>query len=40
MTMPSYQNDSHGFLQSRAGQLTLLGAAIIVLLVFALSYIW
>ena len=40
MTMPSDQNGSHGFLQSRAGQLTLLDAAIIVLLVFALSYVW
>jgi hypothetical protein len=30
----------HGFLQSKAAQLTFYGAAIIVLLVFALSYVW
>ena len=36
MTLPSDQNRHPGFLQS--GQLTLLGAAIIVLLIFAWSY--
>ena len=36
MTIPSDQNRHPGFLQS--GQLTLLGAAIIVLLIFAWSY--
>ena len=36
MTIQSHQNSHPGFLQS--GQLTLLGAAIIVLLIFAWSY--
>jgi len=40
MMMPSDQNGPHGFLRSRAGQLTLLGATIVVLLVFVLSYVW
>jgi hypothetical protein len=37
MTTLSDQNRQPGFLQS--GQLTLLGAAIIVLLIFAWSYV-
>ena len=36
MTMPSAQNGPHGFF----GQLPLFSAATIVLLIFALSYIW
>ena len=37
MTMLSDRND---FFQSKAGQLALFGAASVVLLVFALSYVW
>ena len=37
MTVASVQNSHPGFLQS--GQLTLWGAAIIVLLIFAWSYV-
>ena len=40
MTKPGDQNDPRGFFLSKAGQLTLLGAVIIVLLVFALSHVW
>jgi predicted secreted protein len=35
----SDQNGPRGFLQGRAGQLTLLAAAIIVLLFFAFTYV-
>ena len=40
MMVPSDKNGPHGFFQSKAGQVALLGAAIIVLLVFVLSYVW
>ena len=36
----SDQNGPHGFFQSKAGQLALWGAVIIVLLILVLSYIW
>jgi len=36
----SDQNGPHGFFQSKAGQSALWVAVTIVLLVFALSYIW
>jgi hypothetical protein len=39
MMMPSDRYGPRGFFLSKAGQLTLFGAAIVVLLVFALSYV-
>jgi hypothetical protein len=40
MTIQNDQDRHSDFLQSAAGQLTLFGAAIIVLLIFVLSYVW
>jgi len=40
MTIQSDQNRHPGFLQSAVGQLPLLGTAIVVLLIFAWSYVW